>query len=429
MKGVMEICNQLKNLKTNDSIMLLRQNKNNEKLKCILNFVYNPYITSGMSTAKINKKVSLKPEIKFKTFIDLLNYIQENNTGSDKVIAMTQNYINRLSDAGKIFAIDVITKKLRLGVNAKTINKAFGYEFIPEFQVQLANKYYDVKDKLIQSNKAFAITLKIDGFRCLATKHNGKVTLYARSGKIIEGCNEIESVLLKIPFDDFVIDGEIVARTIGNSSADRYKETSKILLSDGTKKDLCYIMFDYLSYDEFFNKYSNSKYDMRMACLNKIFNVIKENDKQHIFCKITTFYKGKDVNKIDEIMKKIKEQKLEGLMLNIVDAKYEFKRTNNLLKVKTMNDCDLKIVGYKEGVGEFVGMLGAFICEYKGNKIQVGSGYTIEQRKKAWKNPDKFLGKIIKVQYFEETKNQNGNYSLRFPVFLELRKDKKEPNY
>ena len=34
-----------------------------------------------------------------------------------------------------------------------------------------------------------------------------------------------------------------------------------------------------------------------------------------------------------------------------------------------------------------------------------------------YKNPDAILGKIITVQYFEETKNQEGGISLRFPTF------------
>ena len=48
---------------------------------------------------------------------------------------------------------------------------------------------------------------------------------------------------------------------------------------------------------------------------------------------------------------------------------------------------------------------------------------------KVWKNPESYIGKIISVQYFEETQNQNGGLSLRFPVFLDFRTDKLTPDY
>lgn len=428
MKSVIKLCDTIKHSKTNASIDLIRANKDNEKFLAVLDFVYNPFVVSGISTAKITKKVQTKPTQTFNTFVELLNYIKKNNTGSDKVLANVQNYLDSLSPKNKEFASSVITKKLRLGVNIKSINKGLERNFIPEFQVQLAKKFYDEKSKLEMSKKEFVVTQKIDGFRCVAVKHNGKATLYARSGKPIVGCVSIERALNNIPLDDFVLDGELVSEDLGSSSADRYKATSKILLADGVKKNLCFILFDYLSYDEFVAKKSHSNYDRRMNCLKKIFEVIQQQDTKH-FSLVPTYYQGDDLSVIDKLMKKVQKEKLEGLMINIVDAHYEFKRTCNLLKVKMMNECDLLIVDYKMGSGEFEGMLGALICEYKGNLIQVGSGFTISQRRKFCENPKKYIGKIAKVQYFEETQNQNGNYSLRFPVFLEIRKDKNTPNY
>ena len=61
-------------------------------------------------------------------------------------------------------------------------------------------------------------------------------------------------------------------------------------------------------------------------------------------------------------------------------------------------------------------MLSAVIIEHKGNTVRVGSGFSIEQRREFHSDPSKILGKVITVQYFEESKNQNGEYSLRFPV-------------
>jgi DNA ligase-1 len=54
---------------------------------------------------------------------------------------------------------------------------------------------------------------------------------------------------------------------------------------------------------------------------------------------------------------------------------------------------------------------------HKNHPVRVGSGFSIEQRQDFYKHPKKILGKIITVQYFAESKNQEGGISLRFPTF------------
>ena len=119
-------------------------------------------------------------------------------------------------------------------------------------------------------------------------------------------------------------------------------------------------------------------------------------------------------------------------MINILDAPYQFKRTSDLLKCKVMQDIDLEVIGYEEGDKNFTGMLGALLVRYKdGNVVKVGSGFSKKLRQEIWKDPDSYVGKIAVIQYFEETENQNGGISLRFPVFLEFRdpKDKNTPDF
>lgn len=113
-------------------------------------------------------------------------------------------------------------------------------------------------------------------------------------------------------------------------------------------------------------------------------------------------------------------------MINFDEAPYVCKRTPNLLKVKVMQDCDLTITGFEEGQGANAGTLGAVLVDYKGSTVGVGSGFTREQRDFFWQNRDSLLGRVITVQYFEETTDAKGVPSLRFPVFRELREKGKE---
>ena len=61
-------------------------------------------------------------------------------------------------------------------------------------------------------------------------------------------------------------------------------------------------------------------------------------------------------------------------------------------------------------------MLRNVVIEHKGNKVGVGSGFSHEDRRHYYENPSKLLNKTITVQYFEETTNQSGKHSLRFPT-------------
>ena len=89
-----------------------------------------------------------------------------------------------------------------------------------------------------------------------------------------------------------------------------------------------------------------------------------------------------------------------------------------------MNDLDLKCIGFEEGTNRHAGRLGALLVDYKGYTVKVGIGFSDELREEIWNNKDSWLGRTIVVQYFEETQNQQGGISLRFPVYIDYRTDK-----
>ena len=57
----------------------------------------------------------------------------------------------------------VLTKDVKVGITLKTVNKALGKGFIPEYGVMLAFKWEDHEHKI---NGAFQVSLKLDGTRC-----------------------------------------------------------------------------------------------------------------------------------------------------------------------------------------------------------------------------------------------------------------------
>jgi DNA ligase-1 len=156
-------------------------------------------------------------------------------------------------------------------------------------------------------------------------------------------------------------------------------------------------------------------------------NIFEQYSLPH--CKeVKPLYIGNDFSQIEKLKQYSQEQSWEGLMLNL-DTPYVCKRTDTILKVKVMQTADLRIIGFEEGTGKNVGKLGAAIVNYKGFNVGVGSGFSDYDRNYIWNHKEEYLNKIAEIQYFEESKNQDGGISLRFPVYKKLRLDKTEESY
>jgi DNA ligase-1 len=125
------------------------------------------------------------------------------------------------------------------------------------------------------------------------------------------------------------------------------------------------------------------------------------------------------------------DNKWEGFMIR-KDVGYEGKRSKNLQKVKKFYDAEYKVVDFdvdnhevvRDGKSETLKMLSQVWIEHKGHRVKVGSGWTQEQRLQYMDGS--IVGKIITVQYFEETHNDKGGISLRFPTVKIVHGDKRE---
>lgn len=423
MDNLIKIFNDLKNEPSRTGKeKILKDNENDALFRYVLKFVYNPFIVTGLSTKKINKKVKVEIDSKhdFKEIEDVLRYLKVHNSGRDYDIAVVQNFINKLpTKEAKDIVKQIVTKSLKVGITEKTINKVWKDE-IPSFSVMLAESYAKKESHLTGK---FYITQKLDGIRCIAIKDD-KVRFFTRKGQPIEGMRDLEKEIMKLR-NGIVLDGELLLRNDNNLPADElFRETQKVVRKDGVKKNLEFYAFDILSIKEFKNGISINKYEDRREKLESLFSFFGKNFK---YAKVLpVLYKGDDKNMISVLMKYAEEKGWEGLMINSADGLYQSKRTSDLLKVKHMKTADLLVMSIEKAIdGQFKDMLARVNVEYKGNLVGVGSGFSIEERKKFAENPDLIVGKIIEVQYFEESKDdKTGQPSLRFPVFKGIREDK-----
>jgi DNA ligase-1 len=96
-----------------------------------------------------------------------------------------------------------------------------------------------------------------------------------------------------------------------------------------------------------------------------------------------------------------------------------------MLKIKEFFDAEYVVTGAIIGPQRVIVngkeieemMLSAVTIDHKGSQVQVGSGFTLDERRHYYRNGGEIMEATITVQYFEETTDQHGNHSLRFPVF------------
>lgn len=426
---------------------IINKYKDNELFTKTLKFVYDDFITTGISTKKIDANVKdnefmvLNTSFKY-NYENLLDWVKEHNTGKLDTVYMLQTYIGQFEDEEtKQFLKDVFTKKLKVGITAKTINKVLGKGSIEEFGCQLAYPYHKYLNKLEGSE--IIVTQKLDGHRSICIVKNGKATFYTRKGLVINGLDIQEREAEKLVErgfggKDYVLDGELLAYNAdGLETKDLFRLTTSILRSDSAdKSSVLFNAFDCLPYKEFTTGKSKDPFWKRKEDLaNAFYSIyplksVKSTEidplAQHLRIVENIYEDIYHPNVILSLQEGYVEPLgWEGLMINLSDGLYQTKRTSDILKVKEFFNADVLVKDVFEGTGELSGTLGGVIIDYKGNDVKVGSGFTLEERNTYWANPNKIIGKVVDVQYFEETNNQNdNNISLRFPTIKSIRLDK-----
>ena len=189
-----EVIKIIKELQANSGKRLqeiLEENKDNQMLKDVLYFVYNPFIVTGLSNKKMEKDTSnmkVRGTRRFGNFLEetallsdedfgkalftsenfditcMFDYLIDHNTGKDENIAYVQAYIKAQQEEYRERYKKILTKKQKLDINAKTINKVWK-DFIPELNVMLAEKYWDRMDELEKEKPDIIITQKLDRYK------------------------------------------------------------------------------------------------------------------------------------------------------------------------------------------------------------------------------------------------------------------------
>jgi DNA ligase-1 len=255
---------------------------------------------------------------------------------------------------------------------------------------------------------------KLDGVRCLAKRENDEVTLTSRQGKPWN-IPHIAQDLLKFMEDGDVFDGEIYIH--GETFQ---KITSLVRRADPANKNhnpealkLEYWVYDRpvlagdedISFEEreFVNAFSTLTAPVGGA--GRI--VIVASDSVY------------DYHEVEGYHDHYAAEGYEGVVLRDPKSKYEWGyRSDGLLKFKKFQDSEFEIVDVIEGIGKMEGH-GIFICksDCSDQTFECSLKGTMAERKELFDNKEDYIGKVLKVKYF----NRTDSGLPRFPVGLGVR--------
>lgn len=400
---------------------ILEDNAENEEFRKFLYYALNPLITYNLSEKTLRDTEDYVPGAKLILFDDIFSCCEylsrlrgiDNATVRQVKTLLYDNYGGERRD----LCIKLLSKTLRLGITAKTVNKVIP-NFLPEWEIQQA---YPIEKYPLRNGEEFWLTEKLNGTR--ATFYGGQ--LIARSGVPYAGLEHIINELEG--HDDWVLDGELTLVEKGElSDNEAFRTATGIINSDAEEKpEIKFTVFDMIAKEEFDNLTPEAVYSLRRKVLD-VLNVNLGMKGAEYVSVLPVLYHGTDQSEIEKYLDQMTAEDKEGLMLN-TECPYRRTRHKGILKIKRFHTMDLPILRCEGGSGRLEGTLGAFVLDFNGNEVSVGSGFTDEQRMEFWENRELLAGTLCEVKYKEVSADKNtGKESLQFPVFVTLRTDKTE---
>ncbi len=387
----------------------------NTFIKSALVYTFDPYKKYYVTSKTCKKRSDLCDMNLIHTSIfHLLNDLNDRVYTGHDAIAMVNGFIAQYSEYEDLI-FSIIDRNLEIRASESVINKVIP-GLIPTFDVALANKF---DPKRVNWDDIWLASRKLDGVRCITVVDiHGNVKCYSRVGNEFTTLQVVKDAVGRLGVRGIVFDGEICLMD-ENGNEDFQGIMKQIKRKDHTIDNPKYVMFDYLTLTEFNNKVSEMTLVQRIARFAKLDVMLKNEDSMSVLGQVVV---NGDIH-FGELKANAEKEGHEGIMLR-KNVGYEGKRSQNLLKVKKFYDAEYIVESIdfedhrisREGKEVVVKMMGQAYISHKGYKVAVGSGWNQEQRIKYEADPNAIIGKTITVQYFEESKNQQGELSLRFPT-------------
>ena len=420
LKRIQEFVDKLKATNsTNDKIDIIKEYNDDYIIKQVLKYTYSPFKQFHLTSATVKKNKKLEPREGYNDLFYLLDALTKRTITGHEAIQSVKGYTQHMEEWQQDLVFCILDKNLKTRTGADLINKAIP-KCVPTFKVALANSYDKQKGKVNFDTQTWFASHKLDGVRCLAiVDENGTCNFFSRQGKTFDTLDTLKNEIEGLNLRNIVFDGEVCV--VDKNGAEDFQGIMKeIKRKDHTIENPKYKIFDYLMLEEFDTQVSKRSLSDRLGKFNMVYNTFNE---QLNCIDLLEQWKVESEEHFQELAELATKNNWEGLILR-KDCEYKGKRSNDLLKVKKFFDEEYVVKSIETSIHRIIvdgleveeEMLSNVVIEHKGCDVGVGSGFDQSERRKYFKNPELIVGKTITVQYFEETLNQDGCHSLRFPV-------------
>lgn len=436
----------------------------------VLRQTYNPFITYGLKPPKLDDDV-FQHGISFEPFLvdEFLKSLASRELTGKAAEAECFEVMNALNGKGRHILWHILSKDLKCGVASKIINEAVP-GLIPTFCVMRANHY---EEKRIKSWPV-KVELKLDGQRTTFICRENNGGFFTRSGKIVPALDfmvqplikaasvvakedsEVATIIGKPDNLNFMLDGEAMMGL--------FEDTGVLRRIGEDARDAELHLYDILSYNDFIAPQSAGADLMsRRNILQKFVQIgrkalsfqqakmlqivpqyiaYNDHEVQKLFSMarsmtLASYLARGDKSREEELSVKLidratgKPKVMEGLVVKVMDAQYDKKKSSNWLKVKAEETEDLRIVDAFPGEQhtKYENCLGGLVVDHNGVRVRIGGGFSDLEREEIWKlyqadqksdAEKQLIGRLIEVEFNEVTPDG----SLRHPRFIRFRDDK-----
>lgn len=420
--------------KRKHKLSVLESNKTNAVLCDAIKLALDPYVNFYIK--KIPEYVpTSKQDLPWA--LEQLEKLKSRELTGNAGIAHLTDILTNLSQDDATVIERIIGKDLRCGMAAATVNAVIK-GFIPTYPCLLARPGTTKNlDNIVFP--AFS-QLKADGLRVNLHLSKNGVGICGRSGRNIDLLGMMDEELRRLHSVigyDVVIDGELIVVKNGKT-LDRKTGNgiiNKAIKGTITPEEAAMIkaqVWDIIPMDEFYKGISTKiYYDRFVAIKAALCNTYACVSPELIKIWLIPSRIVDDMVVAQDHFEEMLKDDYEGTMLKNFSGVWEDTRSKDIVKLKAEKECDLEVIGWNPGKGEFVGLVGSLICASADRKVRVAiSGFSLELRNEITEEIDDWLSSIVTVRYNERIKSKSRSEvdSLFLPRFLEKRYDKFEAN-